>query len=561
MRNARILSFVEGNLGMERKNLIGYGFGVDAQRGCQVLKFIVFAVAIATSVFLGAGRSRAEDSLGPPNSAARRACTTPSNKACINTCMNLPGDASACFDRCNAPFFACVVRKRAEARQKQEHAQDGHASRQNPAKPEPASPSQAASQTRPSPPALPPESTSPSAANLPQSDRETCARPELWEAIAACSRLINQNPSDAVSYHNRGTAYYLDHDYDHAIADYSQAIRLDPRDASAHSHRGDTYEKKRDYARAIADYDQSLKLDPYSAIAREGRERVQALLTANRPGAPATQAQLPSQTSPPQPTTTQSQLPPQAPSPQPVMSAIPAERRVALVIGNSGYTSSFVPALSNPQRDAKVVADALRHAGFEVMELVDQDRTGVVKALQSFRDEADSADWALIYFAGHGIEVNRVNYLIPVDAKLADSRDVKYETVSYEDFADAIGGARALRIIILDACRSNPFKAQMRQTEALRGNLDRGLAAPPETKPGTLVVYSAKEGQAAVDGDGINSPFALAFVTELKVPGRDVRRMFDFVRDDVLEATSKRQQPYTYGSLPASRDFFFVAGK
>ena len=126
---------------------------------------------------------------------------------------------------------------------------------------------------------------------------------------------------------------------------------------------------------------------------------------------------------------------------------------------------------------------------------------------------------------------------------------------------NAIGGAKALRIIILDACRNNPFKASMRQTAALRGNLERGLAAPPEAEPGTLVVYSAKEGQAAVDGDGIDSPFAVAFAARLKTPGREVQRMFDDVRDDVLNATSKRQQPYKYGSLPGSRDFFFVAGR
>jgi hypothetical protein len=109
--------------------------------------------------------------------------------------------------------------------------------------------------------------------------------------------------------------------------------------------------------------------------------------------------------------------------------------------------------------------------------------------------------------------------------------------------------AKALRIIILDACRNNPFKASMRQTEALRGRLDRGLAVPPETKPGTLVVYSAKEGEVAIEGDGVTSSFALAFVAEIKNPGREVQRMFDDVRDDVLEATNNRQQPYKYGSL------------
>ena len=195
------------------------------------------------------------------------------------------------------------------------------------------------------------------------------------------------------------------------------------------------------------------------------------------------------------------------------------------------------------------------------MDFTDLNHDGMVKALQVFRAKADSADWALVYFAGHGIEINRVNYLIPIDAKLADSRDVKHETVSYEDFVEAIGGARALRIIILDACRNNPFKANMHQTVALRGSIDRGLAAPPETEPGTLVVYSAKEGEAAIDGDGVNSPFALAFAKRLKTPGREVQRMFDDVRDDVLAATGKRQQPYKYGSLPGARDFYFVAGK
>jgi uncharacterized caspase-like protein len=135
------------------------------------------------------------------------------------------------------------------------------------------------------------------------------------------------------------------------------------------------------------------------------------------------------------------------------------------------------------------------------------------------------------------------------------------ETISYDAMLNAIGGAKALRIIILDACRNNPFKTNWRQTAALRSSLDRGLAPPPETVPGTMVVYSAKEGQAAVDGDGVNSPFALAFVARLKVPGREVRRLFDEVRDDVLDATNNRQQPYTYGSVPSRRDFFFVAGK
>jgi Tfp pilus assembly protein PilF len=412
-------------------------------------------------------------------------------------------------------------------------------------------------------------------------------------AIADFNQAIQLNPNYVNPYSHRGYAYGKKGDFDRAMADLNKALTLSPKYARGYAYRAAILELHGELAPAVADYDQAIGLDPNDTIAREGRERVQALLTPNRPGATPAQAQLAPQTSPPQPVTpaipadaqahlvtpaipaeaqaqlatpaipadAQAQLAPQTSPPQPVIPAIPAERRVALVIGNSGYTSSLVQALPNPRRDAKLVADAMRQAGFDTVELTDLDHDGMLKALQSFRAKADSADWALVYFAGHGIEVNRVNYLIPVDAKLADSRDVKHETVSYEDFAEAIGGAKALRIIILDACRNNPFKAQMHQTLALRGSLDRGLAAPPETEPGSLVVYSAKEGQAAVVGDGVNSPVARAFVNQLKVPGRDVRRLFDFVRDDVLEATNNRQQPFTYGSLPSRRDFVFVAGK
>ena len=102
----------------------------------------------------------------------------------------------------------------------------------------------------------------------------------------------------------------------------------------------------------------------------------------------------------------------------------------------------------------------------------------------------------------------------------------------------------------------------MHRSAVSRGSLTRGLAPPPETEPGTLVAYSAKEGEvAADDADGVNSPFARAFVAQLKVPGREVRRLFDYVRDDVLRATGRRQQPFTYGSLPGERDFFFVSAR
>jgi TRAP-type C4-dicarboxylate transport system substrate-binding protein len=290
------------------------------------------------------------------------------------------------------------------------------------------------------------------------------------------------------------------------------------------------------------------------------------LAEANKPlpTLPAAAAQAPDTTSA---TLPQPQAAPQMPRPEPASrpeAAPPSgttEQRVALVIGNSAYRS--VAVLPNPRRDAKAVSDALRQVGFQSVELaLDLDLDAMLKALRKFREQADRADWALIYFAGHGIEIDRVNYLIPTDAKLLDDRDVKRETVSYEDLVSAIGNAKALRLIILDACRNNPFKERMRRNVASRSATDRGLAPPPESEPGTLVVYSAKEGEVAADDvDGVNSPFTRAFIAQVKVPGREVRRLFDLVRDDVMDATNKRQQPYTYGSVSGRRDFYFVAGK
>ncbi len=360
---------------------------------------------------------------------------------------------------------------------------------------------------------------------------------DFGRAMADLDKGLALNPRYPRGAANRAAILELHGDLDRAIADADEAIRLDPTDAFGWYWRGKAYFDRANYGRAIADYDQAIRLYPGYDEARQGRDRAALAARTNPDPRPVTNT-----------------APPTAPPAGP-------ERRVALVIGNSRYASSAAPALPNPRRDARLVADALRQAGFDTAEMEDLNHAAMVQALQAFRSKADSADWALVYYAGHGIEINRVNYLIPVDAKLADSRDVKLETVSYDDIADAIGGAKALRIIILDACRDNPFKAQMHQTAAMRGNLDRGLAAPPEADQGTLTVYSAKEGQGAVDGDGVNSPFALAFVTRLKMPGHEVRRLFDEVRDDVLAATGRRQQPYTYGSVTASRDFFFVAGK
>ena len=188
-------------------------------------------------------------------------------------------------------------------------------------------------------------------------------------------------------------------------------------------------------------------------------------------------------------------------------------------------------------------------------------KDALVSALRDFAARAETADWAVVYYAGHGMEVGGVNYLIPTDAKIAVDRDIGFEAVPLEQVLNAAERAKKLRLVILDACRDNPFANQMKRTLTVASrSVSRGLAAV-EPEAGTLVVYAAKDGETALDGDGINSPFASAFVKNLPTPGLEVRRLFDFVRDDVMEATGRKQKPFSYGSISGRQDFYFVAGK
>jgi hypothetical protein len=231
-------------------------------------------------------------------------------------------------------------------------------------------------------------------------------------------------------------------------------------------------------------------------------------------------------------------------------------RRVALVIGNGHY--EHVPTLPNAVNDAEALANALTETGFQSVTLkTDLTREQILSALASFAKLADSADWAAVYYSGHGIEFRGLNYMIPIDAKLKADRDVDLEAVDVSKVLSAIEAAKKLRLVILDACRDNPFLNKMKRTIATR-SINRGLS-PMEPDAGMLIVYAAKHGETALDGDGKNSPFATALINRIRTPNLELRRLFDLVRDDVLAMTSRRQQPFSYGSLSGSEDFYFEA--
>jgi len=231
------------------------------------------------------------------------------------------------------------------------------------------------------------------------------------------------------------------------------------------------------------------------------------------------------------------------------LSASPAlaDKRVALVIGVSKYQQ--VPRLTNPARDADAVAALFKQAGFDVVN--NQRDVGIAdlrRVIREFSETSRDADIAVVYYAGHGIEVDGANYLVPADAKLVSDFDIEDETVSLDRVLKALEGTKRLRLVILDACRDNPFANTMKRSLASR-TVGRGLAKVEPTMSDTLVAFAAKAGAVASDGDGNNSPFAAALVKHIAEPGLDLRLAFGRVRDDVLKTTGNRQEPFVYGSL------------
>src|SRR6266850_3937084 len=229
-----------------------------------------------------------------------------------------------------------------------------------------------------------------------------------------------------------------------------------------------------------------------------------------------------------------------------------ADRRVALIVGNSTYQT--VPQLPNPSRDASSVAKMFRDAGFDSVEIqINVGNLEFKRSIRKFEALADHADIAVVYYAGHGLEIGGTNYLIPVDARLASDRDADDETIPLERLVSSADGARRLRLIILDACRDNPFISIMRRERKVASRaVVAGLGKVEPTSTDTLIAYAAKAGSTADDGDGDHSPFTTSLLKNLTVPGLDVRLAFGRVRDDVLKITGNRQEPFVYGSLGGS---------
>lgn len=224
-----------------------------------------------------------------------------------------------------------------------------------------------------------------------------------------------------------------------------------------------------------------------------------------------------------------------------------AERKVALLIGNAAY-SAPATVLKNPPNDVAAMKAMLEKAHFDVSVVENAGRAAMSTALADFEAKVEGADVGLIYYSGHGMELLGENFLIPIDAKLASDRVVKYEAIELKHLLETLNGATKLKLVLLDACRDNPFLATMKRT-LTKGGLSKGLAPVGSRESNMLVGYATAEGDVALDGTGGTSPYVEALVRHLIVPGQEIEAALRAVAKDVYEATGGKQRPFKTGSM------------
>ena len=224
-----------------------------------------------------------------------------------------------------------------------------------------------------------------------------------------------------------------------------------------------------------------------------------------------------------------------------------AGTRTALVVGNSAYP--FGP-LANPANDAKLIAETLTKTGFEVTTVLDANKVTLQKALLDFSRDIRTKDTVgLLYYAGHGVQVNGANYLIPVDADITSESEVKIFGINVDEFISTLERADGrTNIVILDSCRNNPFSVTAR-------SISRGMALP-DAPAGTFVALSTSPGAVALDGEGANSPYAIALAQSILEPDMSIEQAFKVTRRLVLQSTKQQQVPWETSSLTG--DFYFV---
>ena len=234
--------------------------------------------------------------------------------------------------------------------------------------------------------------------------------------------------------------------------------------------------------------------------------------------------------------------------------AVGGERRVALVIGNSAY--QYVPHLPNPTNDAEAMAATLQKLGFEVTKGIDLDRAGTEKIIRAFSAQLPGAKVALLYYAGHGIQVADRNYIIPVDAQLNDETDLDFEATGIDLVMRLMEREPRMNLVFLDACRDDPLAQNLARSMGSTRSLaiGRGLAFV-DAEVGSFIAFATQPHTVALDGSGDHSPFTAALLRHMEEPGVSLSDLMVEVRNDVMAATDGKQVPWDHSSLTGS--FYF----
>jgi tetratricopeptide (TPR) repeat protein len=333
------------------------------------------------------------------------------------------------------------------------------------------------------------------------------ARRDYDEAIADFNEALRIDPTFTQALNNRGRTYNAKKQFDRAIADLNQAIELNPNGPNAYWNRAISYENKRDFQKALADWRTTLRLDPDNQNAIKAIRRLEQELA--RPGA--------------------------------------RTARVALVIGNADYR--YGGKLANPVNDAGDFAVVLHKLGFDVIEGRNLDKRGMEDKIAEFGRKLEKASIGLFFYAGHGLQMDGDNWLVPVDARIEQgSRPrndraavVKSASINIAEVVARMEAEQRVNLIFLDACRDSPFGRGS-------GTAAKGLA-PIQNSVGTLTAFATKPYHVALDGEGRNSPFTTALLKHVATPDLEIGSVMKRVRADVIKSTNGEQVPFDESSL------------
>ncbi len=349
---------------------------------------------------------------------------------------------------------------------------------------------------------------------------------------------LKLDPNHSGIHNALGNYYLAKGEHGSAIAEFNTAIRISPQYLYPYRFRAEAYEARGDLAAALADYRVALSLDPGKQQvggkeAAEGIARVEQKLAAG--GDKSKVAVV-------EPKVSEPKSLPTAPK------AAVLGHRVALVIGNSKYL--YANPLPNPANDAADISKILRKLGFDVIEGLNLDRRGMEDKIRAFGRKLEAgADLALLFYAGHGMQVGGRNFLVPVDAKLERSGDLTLDTIELGQILAQMEAEKRVNLVFLDACRDNPLARSFARSLGTRSaSVGAGLA-PVQGAIGTMIAYATQPDNVALDGDGRNSPFTTALLKYIATPKLEIGTIMKRVRADVIATTREKQVPWDHSSL------------